>query len=136
LTIYRNNRREASARALDESAVGTATLALVRGLRCWSGTAVELHGALSRIVGKEFVASSRWPRTTSTLSKELRRISSWLSTHGVSVLFEQQGDAGTITLTTEEKPERTTPGNPPPAPLRSVVNHDGETRRRPEVRFR
>ena len=78
-TIYRDNRREATQRRLEDSAVGTATLAMVRGLRRWSGPSDELHDALTKIAGREIAASTKWPKTISTLAKELRRISCWLA---------------------------------------------------------
>jgi hypothetical protein len=135
LTIYRDNLREASERALEDSAVGAAALDLGRGLRRWSGNAVELHAVLSRLVGKEVAASARWPKTVSALSKELRRISTWLRTHGLSVSVEKKRSQNVITLTADDTPEKGLADTPPLAHMRSVVEPAAGTKRR-EVRFR
>jgi hypothetical protein len=134
--IYRDNVRDASERALDDSTVGGAVLALAHSLRRWSGTTTELHSLLSRIVGEEIAASARWPKTVSALAKELRRIAGWLRTQGLSVRFEKKAGPGAITLTTDDEHEQSDSGTPRSAPLRSLVQGDAGRRRRAEVRFR
>jgi hypothetical protein len=113
LSVYTSNRREATEEALQESAVGAAILELARGLRQWSGTAAELHDALTTIVGKNVAASARWPKTSSWLSKELRRISSRLGIHGLSISFDRKYERRIITLTTHEEPGKSASGTTP-----------------------
>jgi hypothetical protein len=106
-------------------------------VRRWSGPTEELHDALTKLVGKEIVASAKWPKTTGAFSKELRRISCWLRTRGLSLSFEKTSVLGIVTIVTDDQPQQSLlREDPPSAPLRGIVDTEGRRRRRAEVRFR
>ena len=105
LSAYNDNRWHATVASLEDSPVGTALLRLISPvMKQWSGTTTKLHQALTLIVGKKIAASARWPKTSSMLGNELRRIAPQLRIHGLSIGFERTSDARLVTLKTTHVP--------------------------------
>ena len=86
LSAYNDNRRDTTMATLEDSLVAEAVVVLVGTvIRQWTGTPTKLHAALTEIVGKKNAASAIWPKSSSKLGNELRRIAPQLRMHGVSI---------------------------------------------------
>ena len=105
LSAYNDNRRDATIATLEDSLVGTALLRLVCPVvKQWSGTTAKLHAALAKVVDKRITASAPWPKTSSALGNELRRIAPQLRMHGISISFKKIRDGRLVTFTTAPDP--------------------------------
>jgi len=101
LSAYNDNRWDATIAALEDSLMAGTLLRLIGPVvKQWSGTITKLQTALTQIVGKKTAASARWPKTSSTLGNELRRIAPQLRMHGLSINFEKNREGRLVTLTT------------------------------------
>jgi hypothetical protein len=71
---YDENRRQATAVQLEDSPLGSVLLEHARYMDDWTGTATDLLDKLSAAAGKRVVSSPRWPKSTSSFTRELRRL--------------------------------------------------------------
>jgi len=125
LSAYNDNRLDATVATLEDSLVGTALLRLVCPLvKHWSGTTTKLHEALTQVVGKKIAASARWPKTSSMLGNELRRIAPQLRMHGLSINFEKIREGRLVTLTTAHVPIMQAP-HVTSSPIESSLDESG-----------
>jgi hypothetical protein len=99
LSVYNDNRRDATELLLEDAPVATVMLALARKGVNWSGTTMELYQRLSKIPGTKY--GRRWPKTVSMFGNELRRIAPQLRLHGLSISFERTRDARIVILRSE-----------------------------------
>jgi hypothetical protein len=120
LSAYNDNRLDATVATLEDSPVGTALLWLAHRMpKPWSGTTTKLHGRLTQLVGKKIAVSARWPKTSSALGNELRRIAPQLRMHGLSINFERTRESRSITLTAIRAPIVPSPSHVTSSPIKS-----------------
>lgn len=102
---YRGNREDAVDNVIDSDPVAAAVRTLMSRRAIWEGTATQLHGALSEIVGDAAKAKT-WPDDGRLLSGRLRRAAPFLRRAGIGIAFARQGRSRTkiITLMSEEAP--------------------------------
>jgi hypothetical protein len=133
MTAFIYNRLDATISALEDSPVARALLHLVGPVaKQWTGSAADLHIALTRIVGKKDAASASWPKTCSRLGNELRHDAPQLRMYGLSVTFERSSKGLFITLTSQAVPNiQTTRANPGPA---SSTAHENSVDIPPDTR--
>jgi hypothetical protein len=98
LTLYDDNRAEATELILDDSPVATALLGMARQGVNWSGKPSDLHDAISKAAGKTVTTSARWPKTAHGFGVELRRIAPQLRLRGLSIDFERRNDGRRVVL--------------------------------------
>ena len=66
----------------------------------WTGTATDLLDKLSAMAGKRVVSSPRWPKSTLSFAKELRRVAPQLRIHDIFIIFCRSRDRRFISVTT------------------------------------
>jgi hypothetical protein len=100
LLAYTENRRDASALAIEDSALATVLLqsAELGGLHDWTLPPAEMLEDLTRNVSRRVAASCRWPKTPRQLSDELRRIAPQLEARGILVKFGRTRSTRLITI--------------------------------------
>jgi len=101
ISAYDNNRRGTSARALEESLLGTALIKMIEWgePETWTGSPQELLDLLARWVSPcEAQAGKQWPRTPAMLANELRRLAPELRTRGIDILFRRTSTSRLITV--------------------------------------
>ena len=64
----------------------------------WTGSAADLHLALTKVVGKKNAASAGWPKTSNSLGNELRRVAPQLRMYGLSITFDRTSKGRLISL--------------------------------------
>jgi hypothetical protein len=99
LSIYTDNRKNATETDLENTPVGSVMLQLARVGPTLSGSPAKLYAAATEGVGRKIAASARWPKTTREFSNELRRIAPQLALHGMIVEFGRNGLERSITIT-------------------------------------
>jgi len=105
LSDYNDNRCDAAVTHIEESPVASFLLEWAHELNDWSGTPTELLAQLTTLVEKKVRALRQWPKSPSSLAKELRRIAPQLRLHGISVVFEKIHGKRLITLTKTNRPK-------------------------------
>ena len=108
LSVYLNNRREATASKLELSPLGTALLDLLehyKGSLDWTMAPAEALYAFTKTVDKKVAASPAWPKTPTALGKELRWLGPLLREHGLFVIFSRNHKSRFITFTTKPRSE-------------------------------
>ena len=114
LSAYNDNRQDATIATLEDSLVGTTLLRLFGpATKGWSGPPTKLHEALTLFAGKKNAALARWPKNSSAMSNELRRIAPQLRMHGLSIQFERTRESRFI------KVSMTRPSTLPPSHVTS-----------------
>jgi hypothetical protein len=98
LADYHANRREGTTNQLEDSIVAEALLGNADRLDGWSGSPSELLHWLTQGVSRRTAAASRWPKSPSRLTNELRRISPQLRMHGISVAFDRNRERRLLTI--------------------------------------
>jgi hypothetical protein len=112
LSDYRQNRRQATAMQLEDSPVGNLLLEQARYMEDWTGTITDLFDKLGALAGKRLVASSRWPKSPLSLSKELRRVAAQLRTHDIFITFRRSSDRRFITVSTIDSSKKELSSDP------------------------
>jgi len=105
LANYNDNRRAAAVAHIEESPVASFLLEWAHELNDWSGTPTELLAQLNSLVEKKVRVLPDWPKSPSSLAKELRRIAPQLRLHSISVVFERNCQKRLITLTKTNRPK-------------------------------
>jgi len=105
LSDYNDNRSDAAVTHIEQSPVASFLLDWSHELNDWSGSPSELLAQLNTLVEKKVTALRQWPKSPSTLAKELRRIAPQLRLHSISVVFEKKHEKRLITLTKTNRPE-------------------------------
>jgi hypothetical protein len=106
MATYDDNRKEATAFILEDSAVASVLLVLNRKRVNWTGTPLELYQFLSRVNFKP--PGARWPKTVHAFGNDLRKIAPQLRLHGLAVNFERRGGERIVKL----KNNHSTAGEP------------------------
>jgi hypothetical protein len=120
LSAYDDNRLDATVATLEDSPVATALLWLAPHMpKPWSGTTTKLHGKLTQLVGKKVAASARWPKSSSALGNELRRIAPQIRMHGLSINFGRTRECRLVTLTATHAPIVPPPSHVTSSPIES-----------------
>jgi len=120
LSTYSANRQEATVPALEDSAVGTALLAIAGALDEWSGSPARLYQKLTTYVDSREAeavrfesaavtrrvraAAARWPKDVRQFSKELRRVVPQLRMNGLSIEFERGNKGRRVVITYSKNP--------------------------------
>src|SRR6516225_9477149 len=89
-TAYSSNRDEAVAGVIEADPVANAVRALMATRTAWTGTASDLPGALTELVGEGQRKSKSWPNTPSILSGRLRRAATFLRKAGIGIAFDRE----------------------------------------------
>jgi len=105
LSDYNDNRCDAAATHIEESPVASFLLDWAHELNDWSGTPTELLAQLDSLVEKKVRALRQWPKSPSSLAKELRRVAPHLRLHSISVVFEKNREKRLITLRKTNRPK-------------------------------
>ena len=112
---YNSNRDEAIEAIIEADTVAAAVRTLMQTRTVWTGTATDLLGALTKVVG---VARSKiWPDSPETLSNRVRRAATFLRKGGIEIVFFRLGRGRTRTIkitNTNTQPSAT--GKGPSAP--------------------
>jgi len=91
-TAYSSNRDEAVAGVIEADPVANAVRALMATRTGWTGTASDLLGVLTELVGEAQRKSKSWPNTPSTLSGRLRRAATFLRKAGIEIAFDREAN--------------------------------------------
>jgi hypothetical protein len=94
LAAYDRNRGEATATALEASAIGPWVLRLLEKTSPWEGIARDLLRELEKYADEKTRKSQDWPKTARKLSGDLRRIAPALRAAGVKVDIGQRQPGG------------------------------------------
>ena len=119
---YRSNRDEAVEGVIDADPIATGVRAVMATRTMWTGTASDLLGALTQVVGERVAKSKTWPDGPRALAGRLRRAAAFLRKIGIEIGFEREGRARTRTINiTTIRPSATPdkPGTQPSAPSAS-----------------
>jgi hypothetical protein len=103
-SAYFGNRDDAADTLIDADPVALAIRNLTATQTEWRGTASELLGALSEIVGETRRAKT-WPDSPRALSGRLRRAATVLRTIGIRIDFVRSGRARTRVILITTAPE-------------------------------
>ncbi|MEK4034907.1 hypothetical protein WOC76_09255 [Methylocystis sp. IM3] len=92
--IYRANREELDASAIEADPVASAIISFVHDEypQGWAGTATRLLEALGSRVSEAIKKTRSWPGTASALSGRLERAKPLLRRHGITVARKHSGD--------------------------------------------
>lgn len=102
---YADNRDEAVDSVIEADAVGSAVRSLMASRTVWTGTASDLLGALSEVVGETGRQAKTWPQTARALSGRLRRAATFLRKVGIDISFAKEGRDRTRTIRIFHLPE-------------------------------
>jgi hypothetical protein len=104
IRAYRENLAASVELVLEASVVGTAVRRFIEEPKEWSGTAQELLGALTPLVGEHIARERDWPKRPNTLSGKLKRAAPALRKIGIHVtLGTRAGHAGERIVTIEKR---------------------------------
>lgn len=106
---YCGNRDEAVEGVIDADPVAAAVRAVMITRTVWTGTASDLLGALTEVVGERVAKSKTWPESPRALAGRLRRAATFLRKIGIETGFEREGRARTRVINIS-----TTPSHPAP----------------------
>jgi hypothetical protein len=85
IKAYRENLAASVELVLEASTVGTAVRRFMETRAAWSGTAQELLGVLTPLVGEQIAREHEWPKRPNTLSGKLKRAAPALRKIGIHV---------------------------------------------------
>ena len=91
-TAYSSNRDETVAGVIEADPVANTVRALMATRTTWTGTASDLLGALTELLGEAERKSKSWPNTPRTLSGRLRRAATFLRKAGVEIAFDREAN--------------------------------------------
>src|SRR6516165_857491 len=103
MKAYRENLAASVELVLEASTVGTAVRQFMQTRVEWSGTAQELLGLLTPLVGEQVSREREWPKRPNTLSGKLKRAAPALRKIGIHVLGGRAGHAGERIVTIEKR---------------------------------
>ena len=126
---YKSNRDEAIEAIIEADPVAAAVRTLMQTRTVWTGTATDLLGALTKVVG---VARSKiWPDSPEALSNRVRRAATFLRKGGIEIVFFRLGRGRTRTIkitNTNTQPSATGKGpSAPSAPGPSAPSAPGRS---------
>jgi hypothetical protein len=105
LSLYNDNRKQAASALFDHSPVAGLLVDFARHLNGWTGTATDLLDKLAAMAGRRTVASAQWPKSPRALTVELRRLSTLLGLHDITVTFHKTTYARFIRVSTPDCPD-------------------------------
>lgn len=91
---YGTNRAEADGIALEGDPVAVAVRDLLGSREVWTGTATDLHAALSDLVSDDVRRSRAWPSAPNSLSNRMKRIAPSLRESGIEYGEEREPGGG------------------------------------------
>ena len=103
MKAYRENLAASVELVLEASTVGTAVRQFMQTREEWGGTAQELLGLLTPLVGEQVSREREWPKRPNTLSGKLKRAAPALRKIGIHVLGGRAGHAGERIVTIEKR---------------------------------
>jgi hypothetical protein len=104
MKAYRENLAASVELVLEASTVGSAVRRFMQTREEWSGTAQELLGLLTPLVGEQVSREREWPKRPNTHSGKLKRAASALRKIGIDVtLGVRAGHAGERIVTIEKR---------------------------------
>ena len=127
-SAYCGNRDEAVEAVIDADPVAAATLAFMAMRTEWTGTALDLLGALDVAVGERAAKAKTWPHSPRALAGRLRRAAPFLRKVGIEIDFGHEGRGRMRTRTIHiiaaaaENPGARPSPPPPPSPSASKTN--------------
>lgn len=98
-SAYCGNRNEAVNSVIEADSVAVAICAMVPAKTDWTGTATDLLAELGKKVGEMGTKARSWPKSPNGLSKQLRRLATFLRKIGIEISFDREKRAGTRTIT-------------------------------------
>jgi hypothetical protein len=99
LTLYKANRSNTDKEVLEDQ-LAIAIRSWIAVAQEWTGTATELHAALTEVVDDSVTHSTEWPRNGKALSTKLDRLAPSLRASGIDVDRDRTGSARLIRLRT------------------------------------
>jgi hypothetical protein len=90
-SAYCGNRDEAVEGVIDADPVAAATLAFMAPGTMWTGTALDLLGALDAAAGERAAKAKTWPHSPRALAGRLRRAAPFLRKVGIEIDFGHEG---------------------------------------------
>jgi hypothetical protein len=91
MAAYTGNRDEVIDNVIEGDPVAAAVRSLMSTRTVWTGTASDLLGALSEVVGEAGQRSKSWPDHPRALSGRLRRAATFLRKIGIEIGFSREG---------------------------------------------
>src|SRR5262249_15637574 len=98
-SAYTSNRDEAIEAVIEAEPVADAVRTLTQMRTVWTGTATDLLGALTKVVGDRVARSKSWPDSPEALSNRVRRAATFLRKGGIEIVFVRLGRGRTRTIT-------------------------------------
>ena len=102
---YCGNRDESIDTVIEGDPVATTVREIMAARTEWSGTATELLGVLTAVIGEAQRKVKTWPDSARALAGRLRRAAPFLRKVGVSITFDRSGKARTRTIEIRLAPE-------------------------------
>lgn len=110
LKVYKANRDEADARAIEDNLVASLVRDLVQQNGVWTGTATKLLARLNQKVDERILRSKDWPQTGRGMSGRLRRVAPALRRVGIHIYhLPRSGNERIISITGEQSKNSDTP---------------------------
>jgi hypothetical protein len=94
-SAYRGNRDEAEEGVIDADPIAAAVRVVMATRTQWTGTASDLLGALTEMVGERVAKSKAWPDSPRALAGRLRRAATFLRRVGIEMSFDREGRSRT-----------------------------------------
>lgn len=106
LEVYKSNRDDADARAIEDNRVASLVRDLAQQNGEWTGTASELLAQLNGAVDERVLRSKDWPQTGRGMSGRLRRVAPALRRVGIHIDYLQRsGNARTLRIAKQDSPK-------------------------------
>jgi len=118
-SAYCGNRDEAIEGVIEADPIAAAVRIVMATRTDWTGTASDLLGALSQVVGERVAKSKTWPDGPRALGGRLRRAATFLRKIGIEISFGREGRARTRTILIATTANYTTPERAGPRPSAS-----------------
>ncbi|MGO8841875.1 MAG: hypothetical protein ACLQF1_12320 [Methyloceanibacter sp.] len=116
-SAYCGNRDEAVEGVIEADPVATAVRNLMSTRTEWTGTALDLLGALAEVVGERIAKSKTWPDSARALAGRLRRAATFLRKVGIEVKFgDREGRARNRIIRIAATPSHPAPESGGPQP--------------------
>jgi hypothetical protein len=98
-SAYCGNRDEAVNSVIEADLVAVAICAMVPAQTDWTGTATDLLAELGKKIGEVGTKARSWPKSPNGLSKQLRRLATFLRKIGIGISYTRKNHEGTRTIT-------------------------------------
>ncbi len=109
--VYSGNRDEAVDGVIDADPVAAALRAVMAAQKEWTGTALDLLGALAEAAGERIAKGKTWPDGPRALAGRLRRAATFLRKLGIEISFKKIGRTRTRIIRVNTLPTRSAAEN-------------------------